>query len=159
MLYETLQPQVTPESLCAVPVLACCPQSPSLGSTFHECHEHATPEEHRPSGHCQQEWLESGLCSQCLLPQPSRLCTLNTGSRTFGSCLLRLLPLFRFSYSLLCTKRLGRVAPLLGQVPSCQGGVSVNTAQWHQGPGGHPRLWDQWLVLWPRGDTYCHNTR
>lgn len=146
-------PSVQYLCLLAVPSLPPSVQ-PSMSVTSTQHQRSASP-----SGHCQQEWLEWGLCSQCLLPQPSRLCTLNTGSRTFGSCLLRLLPAVQIQLSLLCTKRLGRVAPLLGQVPSCQGGVSVNTAQWHQGPGGHPRLWDQWLVLWPRGDTYCHNTR
>lgn len=75
MLYETSQPQVAPESLCPVPVLAFFPQSSSLvSSKFLECHEHATPRETRPAlqAHCQQEWLEIGPHSQFLLRQLSR---------------------------------------------------------------------------------------
>lgn len=95
MLYETSQPQVI-RNPCPAPVCASSfPQSSSsVSSTFLECHDHATPRGARPAlqAHCQQEWVEIGLRSQFLLRQLSRLCTLNTGSSTFGFCLSRLLP-------------------------------------------------------------------
>lgn len=68
--------------------------------------------------HCQQEWLEIGSAlSQLLLRQLSYILNVkHTGYRTFSFCLSR--PLLSCSklqaIGLLCTKRLGRVAPLLG---------------------------------------------
>lgn len=85
--------------------------------------------------HCQQEWPEIGSAlSQLLLRQLSyTLHIKHTGYRTSGFCLSR--PLLSCSelqaIGLLCTKRLGRVAPLLGDrgfLPWQNDDVSVHYA-------------------------------
>lgn len=153
MLYETLQSQVTRESLCPVPVLAFFPQSPSLSPNFHECHERPP---FRPLS-ARVARIRSALS----VSASTALYTLHTKHRL---SYLRLLPLkttSRCSDSAIvyCAPR-GLEEWHRGWVgsPAAEADVSEHCAV-APGPGGHPRLWDQWLGLWPRGDTYCHNTR
>lgn len=134
MLCETSQPQVTPKFLCPVPVLS--PVFLSSQSTFLESREHATPREALPgpSGALSTGLARNRLCSlSASVRQLSYILhKKHTGYRTVGFCLSR--PLLSCSQlpaiGLLCTKRLGRVAPLLGVrgfLPS-QNDVSVSDA-------------------------------
>lgn len=117
MLYEASQPQVTPES--SVQYLCFLPQSSSLVSSKSQGRgKHATPRECAWPFRCTAPQV-AGNRSTLSVPAStlSRFCTRNTGYLSY----LWLLPLkttfqlFKDSaIGLLCTKRLGRVAPLLG---------------------------------------------
>lgn len=158
MFFETSQSQVIPKSLCPVPVL-----SPVFLTS---------------------QFTISGASWACNTKKsaPSPLDALSTGAARNRSALsfdnsldsahktlaveLRLLPLqttsqlFRDSaVGLLCTKWLGRVAPLLGGRGSCllkQDDVSVHYSG-HQGPWWASEDFGSMACPWPRGDTHCHN--
>lgn len=104
--------------------------------------------------HCQQERLEIGSA-----PSASAWTTLLHAARkthwieNHRFCLSR--PLLGCSQlraiGLLCTKKLGRVAPLLGGqgLPTLAEQCEWVLLSGTRGPPGHPRRLDQWLVLGP----------
>ena len=131
----------------------CFPVVLSSQFTFRESREPATPREARPgpSG-ALSTGRKQALLSQPLPRQLSHIHRKHAKYRTVGFCLSR--PLLSCSLlqaiGLLCTKRLGRVAPLLGVrgfLP-WQNDVSVYY-EVASGPSSGIQGADQWLVLGP----------
>lgn len=141
MVCETSQPLVTLKFFCPVPVLS--PISSVASSCLRRGGSQGYQEPVRPAG-----TPANRLCA--LSASAWTRGTQNSGLRTAGFCLSR--PLLSCSQlqaiGLLCTKRLGRVAPLLGWGSGASylgRTMLVYTTQWP------PRRFDPWLVLGPEG--------
>ena len=141
----------------------CFPVVLSGQFTFRESREPATPREARPgpSG-ALSTGRKQALLSQPLPRQLSHIHRKHAKYRTVGFCLSR--PLLSCSQlqaiGLLCTKRLGRVAPLLGVrgfLP-WQNDVKCVLRSGIRALLGHPRRRSM-ACPWPGGDAPCHNTQ